>query len=209
MDFIIERGNARLADCGYTTKFVIDDDNRNIVSLLALYFTSDPRFEEQNGYSLRKGLMLVGPRGCGKTMLLDLCGFNPKLPFTVSVCQDCVNEFIAPNNAIPTLSKYASNREVDALSFWGHGFIGRAFDDLGEESQAKSYGNERNVMEDILMQRHRNLPHHSTHTTSNNSLAQLQEQAEKGLSYDKRLIDRLREMFNIIEFPKTAKSRRV
>ncbi|MPR36581.1 ATPase [Salmonirosea aquatica] len=200
-DFIVARGSARLLDRGDEQPYAVDADIRSAFNLLCLYFTSDPRFE-QAGFKLRKGIMLTGPRGCGKTWLMELCSFNPKGPYSVHVCQNIVDEFLAKDNAMSTLGKYSSNRPVDAPSHWGHSIAGRFFDDLGDESRAVSYGNERNVMEDILMERYRSVPHHTTHVTSNLTLDQLTE------FYGGRLVDRLREMFNIIEFPPTAQSRR-
>ncbi|GAB3164556.1 ATPase [Telluribacter humicola] len=210
LDLIVKRANARFADRGQDRTFSVDDDNRDVINLLCMYFTDDPRFEEQTDssgkkYSHRKGIMLVGKRGCGKTLLMEMCSFNPKLPYSISVCQNIVNEFLKKDQAMSTLSKYSDNpANLDAYSHWGHTWMGRFFDDFGSESQAITYGNERNVMDDILMERHRSLPYISTHITSNLTLKQLMDIN----FYDERLLDRMKEMFNVIEFPPTAQSRR-
>lgn len=57
--------------------FVVDEYNARIVELLCLYFAEDPRFEQVTDgagrpYSLKKGLLLRGGVGTGKTTLLPV-----------------------------------------------------------------------------------------------------------------------------------------
>jgi DNA replication protein DnaC len=54
----------------------------------------------------------------------------------------------------------------------------------------------------ILKRYDRDLPYRTTHITTNLSADQLMER------YDNRAMDRMRAMFNIIDFPITEKSRR-
>jgi len=70
------------------------------------------------------------------------------------------------------------------------------FDDLGVESSLKYYGNECNVMAEVLLTRYdlfvaQNLV---THLTTNLSASEIEE------AYGNRVRSRLREMFNLIAF---------
>ena len=56
-------------------KFVIDDNNRDILRFLLLYFNECPLAEEVfpgRGYKLHKNLILMGAVGVGKTLLMQI-----------------------------------------------------------------------------------------------------------------------------------------
>ena len=78
------------------------------------------------------------------------------------------------------------------------------FDDLGIENNIKYYGNECNVMAEILLSRYdlfigRGL---ITHITTNLSATEIEE------AYGNRLRSRLREMVNLIGFDQGVKDKR-
>ena len=54
--------------------YQIDDANKNIINLLCIYFSKDDELMMRNfpQYSTRKGLLIAGNCGTGKTMLLNL-----------------------------------------------------------------------------------------------------------------------------------------
>lgn len=195
--------------------FDIDEDNEAIIDLLCLYFTEDPAFEQmhdQNGkvYSLKKGIILVGPVGTGKTMLMELFRNNQKYSYQTVTCQDVEAAYakngpdIHPQNGAPGLKKYFVNTGLPSKNQYGHQTIGYLFDDLGQErTNTKYYGTERNVMEEVLTQRYKNGMFDSTHITTNLTAVQIRE------TYGVRVADRMRQMFNLIAFDIQAKSRRV
>ena len=78
------------------------------------------------------------------------------------------------------------------------------FDDLGIEQPRKYFGNECNVMAEILLSRYelfvsKGIP---THVTTNLSASELEEK------YGNRLRSRMREMFNLVAFDKNSKDKR-
>ena len=76
--------------------FIMDDTNSIIVRRMCLYFANDPRFETESGGSLRKGLLLRGRVGCGKTTLLSIFSRNPRLPYRMKRCRELVGDCIQP-----------------------------------------------------------------------------------------------------------------
>lgn len=187
--------------------FRIDDSNREVVRLICYYLTNDPRFEA-NGLSLKKGLMLQGGVGVGKTMLMELLQQNQKQSFRMISTMDIVSEYTlqghdekrSGNNVI---AKYYANLPVPIGNPYGHRHIGFCFDDLGlEERRAMNYGTAKNCMEEILWKRYEARLFTSTHITTNLSIEEIRE------AYGERIFDRLKEMFNQIAWPAAAPSRR-
>jgi|GEM_PF-3069008 len=199
---IEQLGKSRSIERNWASVFTIDDDNRPILKSLSLYFTNDERFcDVGEGFSLAKGLLITGDVGCGKTELMSLARQNPKLCYSQHDCTDISREYQEKGPQV--IDRYAYNPETrDLDTTFNQQFLGRFFDDLGSENIARNFGNERNVMGDIIQQRYKLHPRHMTHFTSNLTLTQL------GEVYGSRVLDRLREMCNIIEFPATALSRR-
>lgn len=76
--------------------------------------------------------------------------------------------------------------------------------DLGIEQNMKHFGNESNVMAEILLSRYDLLRSAGiiTHTTTNLNANELEK------LYGNRVRSRLREMFNLITFPENAKDLR-
>jgi hypothetical protein len=188
--------------------FSLDQDNEEIVKLLCLYFTDNPQFEEK-GYNLNKGLLLFGGVGVGKTFLLSAFRNNQKFSYQVASCQDVEGTYarVGDDKNEDTgevgLKKYYGLIPMTTLNQYGQDSLGFLFDDLGQENTAtKHYGTQRNVMLEVLSQRYKNNLFTSTHITTNLSGEQINQ------VYGVRVADRMKEMFNLISFPESAKSRR-
>lgn len=53
--------------------FRLSDDDKNIYSMVLMYFNEDPRFEQISpSYTLKKGLLIRGNVGVGKTMMMKM-----------------------------------------------------------------------------------------------------------------------------------------
>lgn len=195
--------------------FSIDNDNRDIVKLLCLYFANDPEFEklqDQNGlqYSLHKGLALMGNVGVGKTFMMGVFHQNQNQSYAMANCRKLEGLWIEQMSAKEkplqnVIDQYS--REIKASvngNPFGQQVLGVCFDDLGTEtSPSKAYGEEKNVLQEIMMNRYESgLPFNYTHITTNLSPHDI------SLKYGTRVKDRFREMFNLIQFDNTAKSRR-
>lgn len=179
--------------------FTLDQSNLPIFKLLCQYFTQDPEFE-QAGYSLSKGIMLFGNIGCGKTTLMRLFQRNATNDFVVKSCREVADAY--SKNGPDTLYLYSNVLEVYPHEHYGQKTIGRCFDDLGTEKDKKYFGNEINVMEDILLNAYDNRLIGKIHLTTNLTGDEI------GEVYGPRVRSRLREMCNIIAFDEDAQDRR-
>jgi hypothetical protein len=196
---IVKLGTARFRE-RKMEGFVVDKNNEKIIKILSMYFSGDRRVVEY-GYSLDKGILLIGGVGCGKTQLMSLCRTNPNTSYTQHDCTDISTEYQQEGPSV--IDYYTENtKNTKPEHAFGQEFFGRFFDDLGAESNAKNFGTERNVMAEIIQRRDKLHPHYLTHFTSNLTMDELEQ------SYGIRTADRLRGMCNVIEFPSSARSRR-
>ncbi|MEN9908594.1 MAG: hypothetical protein RLZZ540_1743 [Bacteroidota bacterium] len=81
---------------------------------------------------------------------------------------------------------------------------GCCFDDLGAEQQIKNFGNDCNVMAEILTSRYEHFVENKaiTHITTNLSASEIEK------TYGNRVRSRLRQMFNLIAFDRETKDKR-
>jgi DNA replication protein DnaC len=177
--------------------FNIEVNNiKQILWWLCFYFTSDKRFEEA-GYSLQKGICLGGRIGCGKSTLMRVFTINQRLSYNFVECLKVADEY--QQDGIKAMDKYFDNSENTFIKIrTGNAEVGYCFDDLGTEDYKKNYGNEVNVLAAILTRRYSKVDKHSTHLTTNLTADQI------GEYYGPRVRSRMREMFNVIDFPADA-----
>ena len=182
----------------YGLHFKILEEDKLIIKKLICYFLKDTQTASQLDINLNKGILLTGPVGCGKTTLISLMRFFEPIPtrFLMKSCRDVSFEFI--KDGYDTIHKYSRN------SFYNQNPKAYCFDDLGTENNLKYFGNECNVMAEILLSRYdlfvsRKLV---THLTTNLSASEIE------VAYGNRIRSRLREMFNLIAFDKEIKDKR-
>ncbi len=183
------------------TDFVVDAHNENILRLLCFYFSGDERFELE-GYSLKKGIVLFGGVGVGKTTLMKRFINNQIQSFKVVMCRQV--EDIFSQEGDKTLMEYSHPQQISVNGNpFGHQHLGICFDDLGTEPESKYYGKATNVMAEIILNRYDNeLPFNMTHITTNLGTKDITAR------YGSRVTDRMREMFNLIGFETGTPSRR-
>jgi len=174
-----------------------------ILKHLCAYFTADPR----SAYDPRKGLFLCGGVGIGKTTLMEFFQRNQKASYRIVSCRDIESAYASPDPATggeKAIHQYSFNFQVAINSNpFGHVMYGYCFDDLGTEVVGKHYGKEKEVMIEVLLNRYdKHIDFFMTHMTTNLSSGEIKDR------YGMRVFDRMREMFNIIDFPITEKSRR-
>ena len=182
--------------------FAVYPQDHTLIFKLLVYAIGDRENTTRQNLDLRKGILLTGPVGVGKTALMTLT-----------------------NYFYPEEKRYAmrSTREISfEFEQEGHKLINRyskgsfhilhgssvpqvyCFDDLGVEQPQKYFGNECNVMAEILLSRYDLFVSKGmlTHITTNLSASELE------VMYGNRLRSRFREMFNLIAFDKTARDKR-
>lgn len=182
----------------YGNHFKIVETDYPIVYKLIAYFLKDEQTCNQLNIYLEKGILLTGPIGCGKTTLMNLMKHLAPADnkFSVKPCRDISFEFIQDGYQI--IHKYSNGKlyHSEPRTY--------CFDDLGTENNLKYYGNECNVMAEILLSRYdlyisKKL---QTHITTNLSANEIEKQ------YGNRVRSRLRELCNLIAFDNGTKDKR-
>ena len=182
----------------YGNHFKIIETDYPIVYKLIAYSLKDEPTCFQYGINLNKGILLTGPIGCGKTSLMNLMKYltATEHKFFVKPCRDISFEFIQDGYQI--IHKYSNGKlyQSEPRTY--------CFDDLGTENNLKYFGNECNVMAEILLSRYdlfisKKL---QTHITTNLSATEIEKH------YGNRVRSRLRELCNLIAFDNVAKDKR-
>lgn len=182
----------------FGSHFKIMETDFPVVYKLIAYFLKDKETAFRYNINLDKGILLSGPVGCGKTSLLNVMKYLTPVPYKFSVkpCRDISFEFI--KDGYEVIHRYANGKlYISEPKIF-------CFDDLGVENNLKYYGNECNVMAEILLSRYdifiaKRIP---THITTNLSASEIE------LQYGVRVRSRLREMMNLIAYEKNTNDKR-
>ena len=178
--------------------FRIYPEDHELLLTLLVYALGDREGAEKRNLDLKKGILLNGPIGCGKTTLMTLVGyfFPPERQYQVKSAREISFEY--EKEGYDTIAKYGKiHAGKPNAAIW-------CFDDIGIEQPQKYFGNECNVLAEILLSRYelfvsKGIP---THVTTNLSATELESK------YGNRLRSRMREMFNLVAFDKNSKDKR-
>lgn len=172
-------------------RFIIDERIADIWTQLSFYFARDKNFKGD----LNKGLLFRGPVGTGKTTLLRLFQRNSTNDYYIKSAREVADEYTrSKEGGAQTLDQYSTLFDVYPKEHYGQKHIGCCFDDLGTERAKKHFGNESNVMEEIILNRYDRGLIGKTHFSTNLTTEQIEE------VYGSRVRSRLREMCNVFEF---------
>ena len=162
------RANILLTKRRQDRAFVIDSNNKALLSQLYYYLIGDKRFKGD----LNKGIWIGGKIGTGKTLIMD-------------VFRSFLNPVLS-GNVVKLHSKQIVKKDNMNLSK-RHLFI----DDIGKEAKAiNDFGTVKNPIIDLITERYDNFAW--TFTTCNYSKESLIQ------FYGETIFDRFVEMFNII-----------
>lgn len=171
---------------------VLPEPTRDIITTLCQYFSEDPAFEKTNAPwlltenpSLKKGIMLIGPNGVGKTFLFEV--FHRLSQF------GCTRRYFQMTDGRTVATDVAKNG-YEAISKYIGG--DKLFNELGSELPARFYGNPIDAMYEVIFEREKvfQAKLQKTHITTNLSAQQLADR------YDSAIFSRLRGMCNIIQY---------
>ena len=172
-------------------RFKIYKEDHEIIWKLANYIIRDHENCKKLNLDLDKGLLLTGPVGCGKTSIMKLLKHLVpyQQPYTVISCRNIVFSFNRLGYKV--IENYGNSQ------FY-------CFDDLGVEPFGRHYGNQCNVLGEILLSRHDLFLKHKikTHATTNLNAKELED------FYGIRVRSRMRQLFNLVAFDVGAKDKR-
>ena len=182
--------------------FHIYPQDHPIIYKLLVYAIGDDENCRGLGLKTGRGLLAIGPVGCGKTSFLTLTSYfcPPENQYLVKPARELAFEFEKEGFAV--INRYSKGSFRPGKN--GSVPLVYCFDDLGIEQPVKYFGNQYNVMAEILLSRYDLFISKKmlTHATTNLSASELEE------IYGNRLRSRMREMFNLVAFDKNAEDKR-
>jgi DNA replication protein DnaC len=196
--FLIRKGKHDFGD-----HFEIQEIEKQIINKLIAYFLKDEFMCKKNNISLKKGILLSGPVGCGKTTLMQLMKYftnQQQCIYIVKSCRDISFEFI--KEGYDVIQRYSKNSYYRNSNYEIPKHF--CFDDLGTETNLKYFGNECNIMAEILLSRYDQFISKKliTHLTTNLSASEIEN------CYGNRVRSRMRELFNLIAFDNSGQDKR-
>ena len=175
----------------------LEQDITNITKLTS-YFLEDETTAAKFDIDLTKGILLSGPVGCGKTTLMAIMRYVPQPPkkFFLKPCRDISFEFIKDGYEVIHRYSHGHNTHAEHKNY--------CFDDLGTEKNLKYFGNECNIMAEIILSRYDIFISKKiyTHITTNLSASEIET------AYGNRVRSRMRNMLNLIAFDKNTIDKR-
>lgn len=193
LEFIEYQGIAH-----YGSSFQINILDIPIIYKLIIYMIKDNNAAFKEQIDLNKGILLSGPIGCGKTSIMSLIKpfTSPLSEYKIKTCRELSFEFA--KNGFETINCYTLKQANQSK------LTGYCFDDLGAEQQIKHFGNDCNVMAEVLLSRYEQFVVNKcvTHITTNLSASEIER------IYGNRLRSRMRGMFNLIAFNMNSNDKR-
>ena len=120
--------------------FEITEFNREVIDQLCLYFANDPDFKGDP----KKGIMLMGNPGVGKTHLMNFFAKNPKASYIIPTCKIITERYSNKwsHEEKSTIEYYSELKRAEVGHQWDQIELGACFGDLGAETgEASSFGN--------------------------------------------------------------------
>jgi energy-coupling factor transporter ATP-binding protein EcfA2 len=176
----------------FDKNFKIYSEDEAILYKLCIYFIRDFDACKKLNIDPNKGILLSGPVGCGKTSLMKL------LPYIVP---HQIKYIVVPARNITFNFNKSGFKIIE--DYGNNGFY--CFDDLGVETTGRHFGQDCNVMGEILLSRYDLFLKNKTrtHATTNLNAEELEER------YGNRIRSRMRQLFNLIAFDKESNDKRI
>lgn len=175
--------------------FKIHAVDYEVIYQLLSWIVYDKKACEKYSLSPDKGILLVGPVGCGKTSLMMLISslLSKKRAFVIKPARNIIMEF--------------SKEGYDVINRYSRAVRSPApicLDDIGVEPPMRYFGDHINVIGEILLSRYDIFRSSQilTHGTSNLDADEIEQR------YGQRVRSRLREMFNVISYDSNSPDKR-
>jgi hypothetical protein len=161
----------------YGKKLILHDDNTHLIRTICFFFSKDQRFETELNYDFKKGLLIRGVAGLGKTYLFKCIEKNDLSKIDIISMID-VSENIKDEGAYNL--KYQNTLYLD---------------DVGtEEAVVNHYGTKINWFKNFIeMYYLKNKPFNKLIISTNNNFDEIESK------YGFRVRSRIKDMFNIID----------
>lgn len=184
----------------YDGKFIVDENNNDVFTLLCHYFSDSQEFIKMaasfgvSNPSLLKGILLCGNFGVGKSWMMGLFRRNSKRVFYIEEAKAIARLYKSGGDeAVGVFMKKQKNAFQDPSVLYQE-YSGLCIEDIGAEDPKGNYGDKTLVVGDIIEQRYANgCMVGWFHGTTNLTAEQLKEY------YTPRVTSRLRESINLIE----------
>ncbi|SFI78695.1 hypothetical protein [Myroides guanonis] len=174
----------------YGPAFKINSEQISSIQKILTYAIQDENSSNKLGMSLKKGLFINGPEGSGKSAIMHLLKpfFGKRFSFESKSCK--------------TISFEYARKGFEALHPYLHqsGKYTRpriyCFDDFGTESIQKHFGNECDVMKEIMCVQYEEFIEkgHISHIVSELTPSEIEKK------YGTKMRNQLRTMYNLINF---------
>ncbi|MCK0135302.1 ATPase [Arenibacter sp. S6351L] len=176
----------------FEESFKVRGEDRGTFLKLCSYMVKDVENCRKMEMDTAKGILLTGPVGCGKTSMMRLVRHLVPHKRTYNIISARNITFAFNHIGYKIIEDYGNGRPY-------------CFDDLGVEPMGRYFGDDCNVMGEVLVSRHELYQKTKilTHITTNLNAEELEER------YGKRVRSRMRQMFNLISFDKGTKDKRI
>lgn len=186
LEYLEVKGKTSFGD-----RFHLYKEDEPLLFKLCNYIIADKEKCQKFELDPAKGILLSGPVGCGKTSFLKLLRYlvPHQKQYQVIPCRNIV--FAFNHLGYKTIEDYGNSSYL-------------CFDDLGVEPTGRYYGNDCNVMGEILLSRYELFLNHKmrTHASTNLNAGELEER------YGSRVRSRMRQLFNLISFDEKTTDKR-
>lgn len=158
---------------------IINEYNTKLIKTICFFLSNDGRFESELGYTFKKGLLIRGVSGLGKTHLIKCVEKNELYPILVLSMVEIADQIKAEGEFYVQLG----DNKITYL------------DDVGtEEATINHFGTKINWYKNFIETYYlRNKIYSKLIVSTNNNFAEI---AEK---YGFRVSSRMRDMFNVID----------
>lgn len=170
---------AHTSQYAFGKKLIVNDENKGLITALCFFISRDDRFETRLGLSLKKGLLIRGISGIGKTYLVKCIENNELNPILILSMLDIAN-------SIKENGEYFIKKEDKRIIY---------LDDVGtEEATVNHYGTKINFFKNFIESTYlRTQQFNNLIISTNNSFSEMES------SYGFRVRSRIKDMFNIID----------